>query len=174
MAYRDDREALLARVAALESEVARVALLETRLVELEAENQKLVAENRELRARLADQQAAAPVAQSADALADIYVDDKLSGYASNLISATRSPTDYGYGLAALADQILSGAPLSDLEPLLHAARRRAVAHKRRYVLPDDIRAAASEVLGRSIILHGSASTTVDEVLAALFAAIEVP
>jgi hypothetical protein len=52
MSYRDDREAMLARLDALERDAVELGPLRARIAELEAENQRLVGVIAELRARL--------------------------------------------------------------------------------------------------------------------------
>jgi MoxR-like ATPase len=128
--YRDDQAARAAYVAALERKAARVAELEDRIRELEAEN-------RELRAA----RPRAPAPDSSDA--QVQVDWKINDYVTALINATDPRR---------TDGILSGALESGAVSVLAAARTQARTAGRRYVTPADVRAAALEILPRRIMM----------------------
>jgi MoxR-like ATPase len=136
--YRDDEAARAAYVAALERKAARVAVLEDRIRELEAENRELrAAENRERRAP--------PPTETAPGAGDVevQVDWKVKDYVAALINATDP---------RLTDGILSGALGSDARSVLDAARVRARKAGRRYVTPADVRGAALEILPGRIMM----------------------
>jgi len=133
--FRDDEAARAAYVAALERKAARVATLEDRIRELEAENRELRgAENRAARP-----QAPAPVSSNAE----IYVDLKVQDYVAALINATDPRR---------TDGILSGARGSDAASVLDAARIRARTAGRQYVTPADVQVIALEVLPERIMM----------------------
>lgn len=174
MAYKDDQEAVYARVAVLERQAGRAQALEQRVRELEQENQRLNVKLRELQSA---QVSPAPAADPGDAgeVDQIYLDDRLIDYIETLVEATRSPGDHG--LTALAEQILSGALPEDASSLARAARACAMANQRKYVLPVDIHQVLSEVIGHRILLKGTAEAaglTSEDVIQALLEQIEVP
>lgn len=125
-------------MAALERKAARVAALEDRIRELEAENRELrAAQNRELRAgRLRE---SAPDTSAAE----VQVDGKVESYVAALINATDPRR---------TDGILSGALGSDAASVLDAARIRARTAGRRYVTPADVRVTALEILPGRIMM----------------------
>jgi len=114
MSYRDDGDALLQRITALERQAARVELLEQRVRELEQENRLL---------REAAQDAGAPSGAPAPGgarrvagdLERVYVDDKIRDYVAALLDASRSPQDHP-GLTALGAHVLSGPALTTSWP----------------------------------------------------------
>ena len=128
-------------MAALERKAARVAALEDRIRELEAENRELrAAEHREHRAaRLRGPAPEQP--DSGDV--EIQVDWKVKDYVAALINATDPQ---------LTDGILSGALGSDAASVIDAARIRARTAGRRHVTPADVRGAALEVLPTRIMM----------------------
>ncbi|MBS1122668.1 MAG: hypothetical protein H6Q90_4896 [Deltaproteobacteria bacterium] len=129
MSYRDDRDALLARLNALELEVKRVDQLEQRVRELEAANRELVVRNR----ALDFQRDAAGIPLDVDA------------YVARIVDATRSP--------AFADRILSGAlPIDELR-IAEAARTRAAGAGRGSVTREDVQLAARAVLADRVLLR---------------------
>jgi MoxR-like ATPase len=136
--YRDEEAARTAYVAALERKAARVAALEERIRELEAENRELrAAKHRELRAaRLRE-----PAPDSSGA--EVHVDWKVNDYVAALINATDPRR---------TDGILSGALGSDAASVLDAARIRARTAGRRYVTPADVRGAVLEILPGRIMM----------------------
>jgi len=137
--YRDDEAARAAYVAALERKAARVAALEDRIRELEAENRELrAAEHREDRAARSGE----PAPGVSDAA--VLVDEKVESYVAKLINATDPRR---------TDGILSGALGSDAASVLDAARVQARAAGRRHVTPADVRVAALQILpGRIMML----------------------
>jgi len=128
--YRDDEAARAAYVVALERKVARIAALEDRIRELEAENREL---------RAAQLQEPAPASSDAE----VQVDGKVKDYVAALINATDPRR---------TDGILSGALERDAASVLAAARIRARTAGRRYVTPADVRVAALEVLPGRIMM----------------------
>src|SRR5262245_55422624 len=126
MAYRDDRDAMVARLEALERTASRVEILEERIRELEAENAAL---------RAGVPAAPAPVEAPGDfeiGVGSIYVDDKVVRYAEAIAAATR----------AHDPRIVSGARDADAARVIELARQRAQVAGRRYVVPDDVKHAA--------------------------------
>jgi MoxR-like ATPase len=90
------------------------------------------------------------VASPADVLAaralldEIFVDDKLKDYVVALVHATRDPRSVG--LADLAALVQYGASPRASIALVRGARARAFLEGRGYVLPDDVKSVALDVL----------------------------
>ena len=95
----------------------------------------------------------------------VYVDDKIMDYALKLVVATRDPSLAG--LDDLGDLIDYGASPRGGISLIEAARAYAFLRGRGYVIPDDIKQVAPDVLRHRIITTFEAEaqeiTTVDMV-----------
>src|SRR5688572_1369457 len=103
---------------------------------------------------------------------DIYVDPQVADYAVSLAVATRHPEKYG--LPALKQYIAYGASPRGSIYLVHTARALAFIRGRRYVLPQDVRDLALDVLRHRIVLTYQAlaeEVTSDQILAKVVAAI---
>jgi len=154
---------------ALEQQARRAEQLERRVVELEAEN-------RELR-RTASKIAESPVQKTVEKtpIEQIYVDAKIRDYIAALVQATRAPTEHG--VPALAPHILSGARDADIAQILEATRAHASAAGRHYVVPEDVKTVAPDVLRQRIILTGdarAAGVTVEQIVDQILDGVEVP
>jgi MoxR-like ATPase len=175
MAYRDDRDALMERLAALEGQVRRTEQLELRVRELEEENRRM------RQAAQADGLASAvaaevPAAVDTGAEAAIYVDDKIRDYVEAIVATTRSPQG-SLGSAQLADYVLSGARPDDVGRVEAAARARAVEVGRGYVTPEDVVRTAPGVLGGRVVLTERAvqdGVTAEGVVVRILEQVEVP
>ena len=155
--FRDDEAARTELVTTLERDVRRA---EQRAELLAGRVRELEAENRQMRAQLADV-TPAPIRTEPDG--DIYIDGKIVEYIARIIDATH---------ADARDQwILSGALQVDATRIAERAKERARIEGRRYVVPNDVLAAAREVLpGRILVRTGSA----DDIVADILADVEVP
>ena len=105
----------------------------------------------------------------------IYVDRSLVEYAVLLASATRRPGDFG--LRELAPYVAFGASPRGAVGLVHAARAMALIRGRNYVIPQDLRAIAKDVLRHRLILTYEAlaeEVSADEILDRVFGAVTVP
>ncbi|HVP15474.1 MAG TPA: MoxR family ATPase [Terriglobales bacterium] len=80
-------------------------------------------------------------------LAAIYVDDKIQEYVLDLVSATRRPADFGLPLDTL---IAFGASPRATLFLVRGAQALAMLAGRAYVLPEDVKAIAPDVLRHRI------------------------
>lgn len=78
----------------------------------------------------------------------VYVDPKVSDYVVELIAATRQPSDYNLDLDAY---IQFGASPRATISLVLAAKAWALMQARQYVLPQDIKAIAMDVLRHRVI-----------------------
>ena len=82
-----------------------------------------------------------------EALAGVYVDDKIQEYVLDLVSATRRPKDFGLSLEHL---IAFGASPRATLFMVRGAQAFAMLRARPYVLPDDVKAVALDVLRHRI------------------------
>jgi MoxR-like ATPase len=105
----------------------------------------------------------------------VYLDNKIRGYILDLVSATREPR--AAGLADLADLIAFGASPRATLYLARAAKALALVRGRGYVIPEDVKEIAADVLRHRIIptYEAEAEEVSTEVLVArLLERIEVP
>lgn len=154
LVFRDDEAARAQYLAALERKAAYVETLEQRIRELEAEN-------RELRASVKSSRPPPAPAVGSD---DIYVDDKVHGYAAALVAATDPSRTEG---------ILSGARMSDAHLLIAAACTRARTENRRYVIPEDVRRCALEVLPAKLLMKDPDADP-HSIVRAILSVVDVP
>jgi MoxR-like ATPase len=102
----------------------------------------------------------------------VYMDEKVEQYIIDIVFATRFPLEYGLGkMKALI--AYGGSPRASINLAL-AAKAHAFMNKRGYVIPDDIKAIAKDVLRHRIGLtyeaeaeNINAEMIVDEVLKAV-------
>ncbi len=87
------------------------------------------------------------VLEARGALAVVYVDDKIQEYALDLVTATRRPRDFGLPLDTLIS--FGASPRATLF-LVRGAQALALLASRPYVLPDDVKAIAPDVLRHRI------------------------
>jgi MoxR-like ATPase len=114
------------------------------------------------------------ILKAAQVVRQIYIDDKLKDYVVNLIYATRAPADYGLDLKPLIDY---GASPRATIFMVRAAMAHACLNGRGFVIPEDIKAIALDVLRHRIILSYEAESeelTADDLITRVFDAIPVP
>jgi MoxR-like ATPase len=87
------------------------------------------------------------VLEARAALADVYVDDKIQEYVLDLVTATRRPRDFGLPLDTL---IAFGASPRATLFLVRGAQALALLAGRPYVLPEDVKGIAPDVLRHRI------------------------
>lgn len=106
---------------------------------------------------------------------EVYIDEKIEKYIVDLVFATRNPEEYG--LKDLSGMIAFGAsPRASINMAL-AARAYAFIKRRGYVIPEDIRAVAMDVLRHRIGLTYEAEAnniTSEEIVNQILNAVEVP
>ncbi|WP_419941539.1 AAA family ATPase [Candidatus Palauibacter sp.] len=83
-------------------------------------------------------------------LPDIYLDERLEDYILALVLATRKPASYG--LPDLVDWIEFGASPRATIYLARAARAHAFVEGRAFVVPEDVKAIARDVLRHRLVL----------------------
>ena len=87
------------------------------------------------------------VLRAREALSAVYVDDKIQEYVLDLVTATRRPKDFGLALDGLV--AFGASPRATLF-LVRGAQGFATLQGRPYVLPDDVKAIALDVLRHRI------------------------
>ena len=106
---------------------------------------------------------------------EVYIDEKIEKYIVDLVFATRNPEEYG--LKDLSGMIAFGAsPRASINMAL-VARAYAFIKRRGYVIPEDIRAVAMDVLRHRIGLTYEAEAnniTSEEIVNQILNAVEVP
>ncbi len=105
----------------------------------------------------------------------IYIDEKIERYIVDIVFATRFPADYG--LSDLSSIIAFGASPRASISLAKAARSYAFLRGRGYVVPEDVRAVAHDVLRHRIGLTYEAEAnniTADEIVSNIIDKVEVP
>jgi MoxR-like ATPase len=105
----------------------------------------------------------------------VYMDEKIEDYIVSIVHATREPAEYG--LSSIAPLIQYGASPRASIYLALCARAHAYLEGRGYVLPDDVKAIGPDVLRHRIITSFEAEAeevTSDDIVARVFAAVEVP
>lgn len=122
-----------------------------------------------------------PILTSADILRarnvvqDVYLDEKIEKYIVDIVFATRFPQEYR--LQKLQSMIsFGGSPRASIS-LAQAAKSYAFLQHRGFVIPDDIRAVAYDVLRHRIGLTYEAEAeniTTENIIRDVLAAVQVP
>ncbi len=105
----------------------------------------------------------------------VYLDEKIEKYIVDIVFATRKPEEYG--LKELKGMINFGASPRASINLALASRAYAFIKRRGYVIPEDIRAVAHDVLRHRIGLSyeaEAANMTSDEIVSKILNKVEVP
>ncbi len=106
---------------------------------------------------------------------EVYMDEKIERYIVDIVFATRFPEEYG--LKDLKSMIsFGGSPRASINLAL-AARAYAFIKRRGYVIPEDVRAVAFDVLRHRIGLSYEAEAnnmTSEEIINEILNAVEVP
>jgi MoxR-like ATPase len=117
----------------------------------------------------------ATILSARSAIADLYMDQKVVDYIVDLVRATREPA--GVGLKELQPLVAYGGSPRASIALAQAARAHAFLRGRGYVVPEDVRALAPEVLRHRIVLTFEAeaeSLSTDDVIARVLEAVKAP
>jgi MoxR-like ATPase len=117
----------------------------------------------------------ATILAAREAIAGLYMDQKVVDYIVDLVRATRDP-----GLVGLNDLkplvAFGGSPRASIA-LAQAARAHAFLRERAYVIPEDVRALAPDVLRHRIVLTFEAEAedvSTDDVVSKVLGALRVP
>lgn len=115
------------------------------------------------------------IARAREVIQDIYVDAKIEQYILDLVFATRFPDKYRLGkLKPLI--AFGGSPRASIN-LAKAARVHAFIQHRGYVIPEDVRAVATDVLRHRIGLTYEAEAEnmqTEDIVREILDAVEVP
>ena len=133
--------------------------------------QRIDAQSQEVKPSLTTEE----IIQARQVVAQVYIDEKIEQYIADIVFATRYPKNYG--LEQLEHYIeFGGSPRASISLAL-AARAYAFIHHRGYVIPEDVRAIAHDVLRHRIGLSYEAEAdniTADEIISRILDKVEVP
>ena len=105
----------------------------------------------------------------------VYLDEKIEQYIADIVFATRYPDKYG--MPEIKDYIEFGASPRASINLALAARAYAFIKRRGYVIPEDVRAVAHDVLRHRLGLTyeaEAANVTSEEIISKIINKVEVP
>ena len=115
------------------------------------------------------------IIKAREVVRQVYLDEKIEQYIADIVFATRYPDKYQ--LPELKDLIsFGGSPRASIN-LAKAARAYAFVKRRGYVVPEDVRAVAHDVLRHRIGLTYEAeatNVTSDEIVSQIINKVEVP
>ena len=115
------------------------------------------------------------ILKAREVVREVYIDEKIEQYIADIVFATRYPDRYG--LKELKEMIsFGGSPRASIN-LAKAARAYAFIKRRGYVVPEDVRAIAHDVLRHRIGLTYEAeasSITSEEIVSKIINKVEVP
>ncbi len=115
------------------------------------------------------------ILKAREVVRQVYLDEKIEKYIADMVFSTRYPDRYG--LADLKDMIaFGGSPRASIN-LAKASRAYAFIKHRGYVVPEDVRAVAHDVLRHRIGLSYEAeasNVTSEEIVSRIINKVEVP
>lgn len=85
---------------------------------------------------------------------NIYVDDKIKQYIVEIVSATRNPEEYNLKIKNMIEY--GASPRASIY-LLKSAKAYAFLQQREFVIPEDIKSVANDILNHRIVLSYEAS-----------------
>jgi MoxR-like ATPase len=110
-----------------------------------------------------------------ETIAGLYLDQKVADYIVDLVRATRDPS--AVGLSSLKPLVAFGASPRASIALAQAARAHAYLRGRGYVIPEDVRALALDVLRHRVLLTFEAEAEEidsDQVVTRILDAVPIP
>jgi MoxR-like ATPase len=116
----------------------------------------------------------ADILRAREAVASVYVDEKIKSYVIDIVFATREPERFGLDLRPL---IAYGASPRATIYLAQAAKAHAFLRGRGYVTPEDVKAIALDVLRHRVIVTYEAEAeevTAEDIARRVLDRIEVP
>jgi MoxR-like ATPase len=116
------------------------------------------------------------IKQAQETINEIYLDDKVKEYILKIIFATRNPSEVK-GLEKYQDLIQYGASPRASIWLAKAARAHAFMKRRGYVIPEDIKSLAPDILRHRVIPTYEAEALMidsDQIIQSILEAVEVP
>jgi MoxR-like ATPase len=111
----------------------------------------------------------------AELAARVHTDERIGRYIVKLVTATRKPADFH--VPALAHHIQYGASPRATLALAHVAKAHAFIEGRPYVVPEDVKAVAHDVLRHRLVLSYEAAAEgvgSDRVIDQILGAVPVP
>ena len=115
------------------------------------------------------------ILQAREVVRQVYIDEKIEQYIADMVFATRYPEQYGLG--ELKNMItFGGSPRASIN-LAKASRAYAFIKRRGYVVPEDVRAVAHDVLRHRIGLSYEAEASdisAEEIVSRIINKVEVP
>ena len=115
------------------------------------------------------------IIEARDVVRQVYLDEKIEQYITDIVFATRYPEKYN--LQEIKDYIeFGGSPRASINLAL-AARAYAFIKRRGYVIPEDVRAVAHDVLRHRIGLTYEAeanNVVAEEIISKILNKVEVP
>ncbi|MCR5589647.1 MAG: AAA family ATPase [Bacteroidales bacterium] len=117
----------------------------------------------------------ADILKAREVVKEVYMDEKIENYITDIIFATRFPGQYG--LAKLEPLINYGASPRGSINLAAASKAYAFMKRRGYVIPEDVRAVAMDVLRHRVGLTYEAeaeNVTSEEVVSEVLNRVDVP
>ena len=115
------------------------------------------------------------IVEARNVVCQVYLDEKIEQYIADIVFATRYPEQYG--LKDIRDYIGFGASPRASISLALAARAYAFIKRRGYVIPEDVRAVAHDVLRHRVGLTYEAeanNVTAEEIVSRVLNKVEVP
>lgn len=115
------------------------------------------------------------IMRAREVVSQVYIDEKIEQYIADIVFATRYPDRYN--LKELSDLItFGGSPRASIN-LAKATRAYAFIKHRGYVVPEDVRAVAHDVLRHRVGLSYEAeanNVTAEEIVSKIINKVEVP
>ena len=115
------------------------------------------------------------ILKAREVVRQVYIDEKIEQYIADIVFATRYPEHYG--LPQLKSLItFGGSPRASIN-LAKASRAYAFIKRRGYVIPEDVRAMAHDVLRHRIGISYEAeatNVTSEEIVSDIINKVEVP
>jgi MoxR-like ATPase len=107
--------------------------------------------------------------------AAVHVDDRISRYIVTIVAATRKPAEHR--LPSLVPHLAFGASPRATLALAHVAKAHAFLHGRQFVVPEDVKAIAHDVLRHRLVLSYEAAAenmTGDRIIDQILGTVPVP
>jgi MoxR-like ATPase len=107
--------------------------------------------------------------------ATVHVDDRISRYIVQVVNATRRPAEFK--LPAIAPHVAFGASPRATLALAHVAKGYAFIQGRAFVIPEDVKAIAHDVLRHRLVLSYEAAAenmTADRIIDQILGVVPVP
>ena len=117
----------------------------------------------------------ADIVKAREVVREVYMDEKIERYIVDIVYASRTPEEYG--LPSLKNLIAYGASPRASISLAMAAKAYAFIKRRGYVIPEDVRAVAPDVMRHRIGLTYEAEAeniTTEEIINEILNIVEVP